>query len=335
MANFVYPTNAELTQIAQDKIPALVADRPIFEILPMATSDEFILLWEQKDNFQGLQQIRGINGAPGKVAQVGGNQFIVQPGIYGEFKAIDEQMVLTRRPWGTFGAAVNIADLILDAQEHLLQRRLDRIELIGWNVLQGTYSVAGPNGAVMATDSYTTQTFTAGTGWSTVADATPLTDFRSVKLKHRGHSVSFGATAKAFMNQVTFNSLINNTNTDDLFGRRQDGLSTINNVGDVNHLLAGDDLPQIAIYDEGYLDDSAAFQPFIPDNKVLVVGKRPAGQFIGEYRMTRNINNPDLAPGAYSRVIIEDHVPPTIEVHDGHSGGPVLWYPSAIVVMSV
>ena len=47
MANFVYPTSAELIQIAQDKIPALVADRPIFEILPMATSDEFLLLWEQ------------------------------------------------------------------------------------------------------------------------------------------------------------------------------------------------------------------------------------------------------------------------------------------------
>jgi len=282
-----------------------------------------------------LQQIRGINGAPGKVAQIGGKQYIVQPGVYGEFKVIDEQMVLTRRQWGSFGSAINIADLVLDAQEHLLQRRLDRIELIGWSILQGTYSVAGPNGSVMATDTYTVQSFDAATTWATVAGATPLADFRTVKLKHRGHSVSFGSNSRAFMNQVTFNNLIGNTNNEDLFGRRQEGLSTINNVHDVNKLFGGDDLPQIVIYDEGYLDETAAFQPFIPNNKVIVVGKRPAGQYVGEYRMTRNINNPDLAPGAYTRVIVEDHVPPTIEVHDGHSGGPVIWYPSAIVVMSV
>lgn len=343
--NLVYPTSAEMEQIAQDLLPKLQADRPIFNHLPMRTVDEFMLIWEQLDNFEGLQQIRGMNGAPGKVAQVGANQFSVMPGVYGEFKVIDERMLTTRRQWGTFGNPVNITDLVMEAETHLLQRRLDRIELIGWNILQGTYSVAGPNGAVMATDSYTVQTFTATNEWSSTSDATPFADFMSVKLKHRGHSVSFGPGAFAYMNLETFNNLLQNANSDDLAGRRipENGAAvTINNVQDVNQILNADGLPSIAVYDEGYVSDGSdgnaagTFVTFIPNDKVIVVGKRPAGQLIGEYRMTRNINNPDMAPGAYTRVIVEDnHIPPKVEVHDGHNGGPVIFYPSAIVVMSV
>jgi hypothetical protein len=41
------------------------------------------------------------------------------------------------------------------------------------------------------------------------------------------------------------------------------------------------------------------FTPFIPDATVLVTGKRPAGQPIAKYKMTRNANNPSMAPGAY------------------------------------
>jgi hypothetical protein len=76
---------------------------------------------------------------------------------------------------------------------------------------------------------------------------------------------------------------------------------------------------------------------FIPNNKVVVVGTRPAGQRVGEYRITRNANNPDLGPGPYMKVVDngEDKVPREIDVHDGHNGGPVLYYPGAIVVMSV
>jgi hypothetical protein len=53
--------------------------------------------------------------------------------------------------------------------------------------------------------------------------------------------------------------------------------------------------------------------------------------------MTRNANNPDLAPGPYMRVIDtgEIVIPRSIEVHDGHNGGPVIYFPSAVVVMSV
>lgn len=338
MADLVYPTSSELEQIAQTKMPRLMADRPVFDIFPTTDSDNYLLLWEQKDNYLGLSQVRGLNGMPARVNKVGAKRWQMQPGVYGEFIIIDEVELTTRRQWGSYGNPIDISDLVMDAQDQLLQRRLDRIEYQIWTLLvSGTFSVSGPDGAVMHTDSYTTQTFAASPGWGTIATATPLADFRAVQLKSRGYSVNFGGGSIAYANRKTTNNLLSNTNAADLYGRRTQGLGTFNSLDQVNQLFLGDDLPKVIPYDEGYLDSSGTFQPFIPDNKVIVIGKRPAGQTLGEYRYTRNANNSDLGPGAYQKVIDngERHVPRLIEVHDGHNGGTVIFFPSAVVIMSV
>ena len=340
---FVYPSSAEIEQIAQDKMPRLIANRPIFDLLPTRDVDAHLLKWEQLDNYQGLQQVRGLDGNPGRVAKSGANGFLMEPGTYGEFEKLDEKELTERRQYGTFGTPIDIANLVMEKQDKLLQRRLDRIEYIGWTLLQsGTFSISNADGIVKHTDTYPVQTYSAAYAWSNVANATPLADLRAVQLKHRGHSVNFGATATAYMNRVQWNNLISNANANDLYGRRQEGLGLINNINDFNRLTAGDDLPQVQIYDEGYISDGqdgnsqGTFIPFIPNGKIVVVGSRPAGQVVGEYRYTRNANNANLAPGPYMRVIDrgEHHIPRTIEIHDGHNGGPVIFFPSAIVTLS-
>lgn len=342
MANFVVPTSADLRLIEQDLLPVLQANDPIFQHFPITEEDAELLIWEQLDNFQGLQQIRGIGGAPGHVAHVDLKQYMVQPGYYGEFKKLDEAKILRRKKYGTFGDVVNVTDLVLEDQVHLLQRRLGRIRQILWNIVQGTYSVSTASGQVMATDSFSVQTFTATVPWATSATATPFSDYRTVKLKHRGHSVNFGAAARAYMNQKTYNNQIGNLNANDLFGKRFSSLSTISSLSMLTGLLNEDDLPTPVVYDEGYLSDGTdgnaqgTFLPFIPDNVVILIGKRPNGTRIGEYRMTRNLENPNMAPGAYTKVIVQDKTVPTaVEIHDGHNGGPVIEFPSSIVVMSV
>jgi len=338
MPDYTFPTADELREVAQEKTPRLIADRPIFQILPIETAEEDLLEWEQEDNYTGLQGVRGLNGLPSRVSRVGAKGYLMRPGYYGEFGVIDENELTRRRDYGTFGTPIDLSKLVMKIQDQLLVRRFDRIELIGWNlVANGTFSTTDKAGNVVHTDSFTLQTFTAGVTWATVATATPLADFRAIKLLGRGKGVTFGAGARVYMNQVTYNNMIANTNAADLYGRRTDGLSTVNNLGDFNRLLAGDDLAQIAIYDEGYLDDTGTFVPFIGNGKAIAIGKRTAGQVIGNYRMTRNANNANMAPGAYMKVIDrgEDQVPRQIEVHDGHNGGPVLYFPSAIIKMSV
>lgn len=341
MSTFSYPTMAEIMQIEQDKLPRLVEDDPIFDLFPMRDIDNDLLIWEQLDNYTGLQGIRGIDGEPGRVKQTKLKQYEMEPGVYGEFEQIDERELTKRRQAGTFGEPIDITDLVMMRQDKLLNRRLDRIRYILWTLLTtGTFSVslAQPGGGslVAHTDTYSLQT-SSGSTWSTVATATPLADLRATKLLARGHSVLFGSGATAFMNQKTANYMLNNTNDSDLHGRRQDGLSTINSLKDVNKMIVGDDLPELVAYDDGYLDDSGTFQPWIPDNKVVIIGKRRSGVSLGEYRFTRNGNNPDLGPGPYTRVIDrgEDTIPRTIEVHDGHNGGPVIFYPSGVIILTV
>jgi hypothetical protein len=341
MPDFVFPTSAELRQIAQDKLPRLERDRPIFQILPTEESDAELLMWDQYDNYTGLQQLRGLGGAPNKVTRVGAKRYITEPGVYGEFITIDEVEMTRRRKIGSFNEPADISELVMQAQDQLLQRRLDRIEYIGWNVLLGTFSVSGSNG-VVHTDTYTVQTYNAST-WGTAETATPLADFRAVWLKTEGHSVDFGSGAKAYMNKVTANKLLANLNDGDLYGKRTSGLANLLSMSEIEMLMGKEGLPMPAIYHGGYLDDNGVFQKFIPDDRVIVVGNRPSGQVVGNYRYTRNVNNPGMAPGPYMAVIdngadgagAAKRIPRTVEVHDGHNGGPVLFFPSAIVVMDV
>lgn len=336
MPTYAYPSAAELRQLEQDKLPVLTADDPIFEIFPFEEADEDLLLWEQTDNFVGLQQVRGLNGEPGRVQLVGAKSYMMRPGYYGEFIQLDEEKLTRRRQLGTFGAPIRLDDLVVQAQDQLLNRRLDRVKTIAWTLATtGTFSIANPAGGVLHTDTFPIQSYTAGVAWATAATATPLANFRAVKLLARGHSVSFGNQAIAYMNQVTFNNLIGNTNSADLAGKRTSGLATVMTLAEVNAVLAGEDLPQIRIYDEGYLNDAGTFVPYIANAKVFVRGRRPGGQRIAAYRMTRNANNPAMEPGSYTLTYESPKPPKVVEVHDGHNGGPVVYHPSAMVMMSV
>lgn len=335
---FVFPENFELNQIERDKLPRLTQNRPAFDILPLKTMDYAQLVWEQQENIKGLQQIRGLGGDPRRVEALGSGIKYSEPGYYGEFRTIDETELTLRRRYGSINEPINITDLVMAAQDQLLERRLNRQELLIWTLLTtGTFTAIGASGQVLHTDIYGIQTTTVAVPWSTVATATPIKDLRAVKLLARGSSVRFDQGSDLWMNQATFNGLAANTNAADLGGKRTAGLASITGINDINDILLKEDLPTIKIYDEGYYDDAGNFQLYIPTNKAILIGKRTSGTPIGNYEMTRNANNPDLGPGPYMRVIdrLETTVPRRIEVHDGHNGGPVLFFPRAIVVLTV
>jgi hypothetical protein len=355
MATYVYPTQTELQRIERILAPRMEADRLGLQLMPTRTVDSHLVSWEQLDNFYGLQQVRGLGGQPARVKKLGGRRYQMEPGVYGEFIDLDEVEITARRQYGTFNQLVDVTDLTMLAQQQLLQRRLDRVEYIIWALLIAkTFSVLGPSGSVLHSDSFTGHTTAASIGWATVGTATPLANFRSIQQLGPPRGVNFGGGAWAYMNRFTFNLMMANTNASDLGGRRLSGLRPVNNINDLNEILTGDDLPNIRIYDEGYLAVSATgdenpptnanspygssgFTRFIPNNNVLVVGQRPAGQIIGEYRYTRNANNPGIAPGPYMKTIDrgENEVPRRIEVHDGHNGGPALFYPGALELLTV
>lgn len=338
MATFNTPTSEELNEIAQEKTPRLTQDRLAFKIFPTRDVNASRVAWVQKDDYKGLQQLRGMNGQPPRVNLVGHKRYEARPGVYGEQTSLDEEMLTDRAAIAAYGVPMPIDDMVMDAQDMLLLRRYDRIEWIIWKLLvNGTFSVLLPTGAVGHTDSYSMQTFTAPIAWATYATATPLANLRSLKLLARGKGVSFGAGSTLYLNQVTVNHMLSNTNQNDLAGKRTSGLATVMTLAEVNQILAGEDLPSIAVYEEGYVDDAGSFQIFIPDNAGVLVGKRPAGQTIGEFQFTRNAQHPDAAPGPYQKVInkTEDQGVPEIQVHDGFNGGPAIFYPGSLVRLSL
>lgn len=337
MTTYQYPTNSELQVIDRELQAVLTMDDPLFDLMPIVNVNSFDLLWDIPGNITGLTNLRGLNGQPGNVNRLGANRFRVRPGVYGEFLTIDEEEMTTRAQLGTWNIPIDVSDLVRECQDQLINRRISLLRRMGWLLLAtGTFSFTNPITGIVHTDTYDPQDYNAST-WATVSTATPLADFRAVQLLSRGKGVSFGSNAKAFMNQTTFNTMIANTNASDLAGRRTSGLSTVLSLADANAVLAGENLPQIVIHDDGYLNDSGTFVNFIADGKVVVVGARPGGQKIGDLAITRNANNPNVAPGPYMFVKNRtgETVPPTIEVHGGLNAGPRLYYPSAIVDVDV
>lgn len=342
MPTFTYPQNRELSLIAPEKVARITLPRLGFSLVPLRPSEAHFVEFEQKDNYYGLQNLRGLDGSPVRINRVGRKRYIYEPAAYGEFVEIQESE-LTKRAGMTpqaalLGVPLDISDLVLDGQDQLLVRELDLIEYIIWTLLTtGTITITQGNSSnVSYTQTFALQTYSAS-AWGTAASATPLSDIRTACLKGRGKGVSFGSQAMLVMNRSNANRLLNNANSADLFGKRAAVGQTFNDISEVNKFLLANDLPPIVIYDEGYIDSSGTFQLFIPDGKAILIGYRTDGSKIGEYRLTRNANNPGFAPGSHMK--IEDNtagnkIPANIKIHRGHNGGPVFYFPSAVVIIS-
>lgn len=345
---FIYPTAAEFSEIEQELITEGRTGRVGFDILPVETADTFKIRWAQKDNYYGLQQLRGLDGAPSKVQRIGTKVFEYEPGVFGEYEVVTETELSTRAEnLNMLTANIKIGDIIGEIDRQLLGRENDRMEASIWTLLTtGTISIslAGSAAGIGYLDTYTLQTYSP-TGWAS-GSATPILDFQYVQQhgEASGISVNFGIGAKAYMNGFTANLLINNGNAADLDGRRGMYGATLNNMKDIANYFAGQGLAEPVVYDRGYQATTvkqSSFTKFIPNNKVVFVGQRPNNAAVGNYKMCRNMVNGGT-PGSY-RFIKDTYqptnapkqVPPSIEVHRGHNGGPTIYYPSAVLVMTV
>lgn len=339
---YIYQTNAEITEIMQSMLPALRKESPIFDILPTVSKDVTTLIWEQRSNYFGRMQVRGLNGAPPRVLNVGFSQFFATPSYYGEEMPIDEAEMMERRKAGTFGERIDVQSLVTERANYLLHRQLHLEEYLGWQLLiNGFYQILSPiTKSVLAQDSYTQRISTAALPWiANPTTSTPLADLRALKLLHRGYSVEFGTRAKLWMNQSQFNGMVANRNAADLYGQRTGGLFAAGiesglNLDQINSILLGEGLPQIGIYDEGYYDDTNTFQLWIPDGKVLLVGMRTDGSRLAQYVYTANRANAGMGPGPAYKVWETLGAIPDVMVYRGFNGVHQMFFPEGFVLLN-
>jgi hypothetical protein len=335
---YIYPTAKELRRVEQLKLPRMVLNSPILRYFPLEGRREFFLQWSQKDNYGGMTHIRGLNGKPARVYPVGERDFFMKPGVYGDFMAVDEQEMTLRTVNNGPGVPIPINDLVTERQDQLLVRRLNRIEWLCWQLaINGHFIVQDVRGVIQHTSAYPVQSYTAPTDWTDYENARPLFDFQNVAAFGRGKGVDFGRRATAFANRATAMNLTMNTNPADFGAKRVGGGNTVTTLEEVNRIYLTNDLPQVEIYDETYDDENGNPVDHIPNGKVVVMGALNNGQTIGNFRFVFNANNLGGEPAPYMRVInkTENQIPPEVEVHDGFNGGPVIYYPGAIVVMDV
>ncbi len=342
MSTYVYAQNAELSMILQDKMPVLTLNDPLFSLMPIRSKDVARVVWDQRGNYVGLTSARGYDGGYGRVNREAVSRFGVDPAPYGDQKIMSEDWLTNSRQAGSFGNAIDLTEGQAGDQDHLITRMVQRLKQVGWTLFTtGTYSVLGPMGQLIMTDTFNLTPFNVVTPWSTVATSTPLLDLRNAKLRHRGHSVSFGKNARLFLNSQDVNSLLSNTNGNDLGAKR---VLTVNagaqpmTLADVNRYLLEADLPQVVEYDDSYLDDSGTVQMFIPQGYGVLVGARDYGDPVAEFIFTRHADliraGANLATGDFSNVYFDFEMRknPARGISTlAFNGAPAFYFPSAIV----
>ncbi len=327
-----------LRKVADLRLPRMKEGRLGLKLMPIVNVNETTLEYERNQVTRGLQFARGVGGSPGTVNKPGFESRIVSPGYYGDAYRINEQELVNKRETGSWTEFDSEGKQTGRASEFLTQRYLDRIE---YNVftflLTGGFEAKNIQGVPYYQPVYDVNALTPGTLFSDLANSTPRRYLQDqiATLHQRGYSVRFDK-GWMVMSSKTAITMLNNTNANDIGGRRFDVGQTANSFKELNQLFLANGIPEMTIYDEGYFPETGNFTLYVPEGKILLIGVRQDGEPIGEYRQTRNAYNPNSAPGEHYRVIDnrDREGPPEVVCEAGHNGGPVPHYPEAVAVIN-
>lgn len=335
--NWKYPTSVELDFVVQEFKATAMESMLGHQVLQLVERNTSRIRWDVLDNDKGMTSAITPDADPPFDQRPGLTTKEYTPIDFGQFARIPRSEIEGARQPGTLGVPLDVTEMTVRELSRQLNKVHVRIESLIWAALQGSMSV-NDNG-VTITETFPVQTFTASPLWSTLATATPLKDFDAVGLLFRGKGASM-AGARAYANRKTINYLLENSNTNDIRGLLN--LQTTITIGtqEVNKILAMRGLPELIQYDEGYYDANGNFTLFIPDGKIVVVGRRAPGEVIGDFVLTRTayrLVNGEPTPGIWSRIIPpqDDSINPTILVGAGFKGGPRIFYPGSVVAMTV
>lgn len=327
-----------LRKVADLRLPRMKEGRLGLKLMPIVNVNETTLEYERNAVTRGLQFARGIGGTPGPVNKPGFETRVVSPGYYGDSYRINEKELIDKREVGSWTEFDSEAKQTAKASEFHTQRYLDRIEYnIFTFLLTGGFEAKNIQGVPYYQPVYDVDVVTPGTLFSDLANSTPrryLQD-RIATLHQRGFSVRFDK-GWMIMSSKTAITMLNNTNPNDIGGRRFDMGQTTNSFKEMNQLFVSNGIPEATIYDDGYFPETGGFSLFVPEGKILLIGNRADGEPIGEYRQTRAAQNPNAAPGEWYKVVDnrDREGAPEVVMEAGHNGGPVPYYPEAVEIIN-
>jgi hypothetical protein len=318
-------------------------------ILPMRSIGAQSLLYDEEQVTGGMTALHTMDSDPTLIKGDGWRRFQAEPYFFKEGFRLNESDLLTIRaqsgaPFvqGVGNDAPRAGRSLVLSRLAKLDRRLEtRLEWMRWQTLMGSL-VLNQNG-VVASETWPVQTYAAtdngGVAWSTVATADPVKDFNNVALLYDYKGATYDG-ARAYMNLTTSRYLLQNTNLRNMYKNdlHQRQLVSVAQITDLFTTFTG---MTPVIYNEGYRDDAGAFQKFIPDGKVIVVGNPTIGDEMGFVMSVPSLHNGGIdnpQPGKF--VIVDDQTGagepnPFYDAYEGQYCGPVLLHPEYIVLMTV
>jgi hypothetical protein len=347
-----FPTNESLNEVVRDyEIPSDMFKGE--EILPFMDTETTFVEWDELDHELGMTAAHNPGTDPKQAARPGSKTHRYEPLHFKETDVIRENELLRARELGTLGGMVDLTTLVGRTLKARMDKNKIRAEWLRWQALFGGFAI-DENG-VKVSETFPVQTYDAAVDWDTVATARPLHDFNQVKLLFRGTGATIQG-AKAYLNQTTANWLLENANANDLAGFRAENFrNTPSDLGEMNKLLGARGLPMLEVYDEGYYKLDGDFELFIPDGKIAIPGRRPAGQKVGDFCLTptpHRLNRAgQAAPGMFAFIEVNGQSNrgsaavsmadlgagknPRIELTGGFYGGPRMQFAKSVVVMTV
>ena len=351
MLIYRFPTNVSLDQATQEYF----VEREKFlgdKILPFRDAWTQRVQWDELDNDRGMTAAHNLGTDPRIDDRRGSRVREYNPLFFKETDVIREDELLRARQLATLGGVVDLHELVGREIKKREDQNFIRAEHVRWQALRGSL-VINENG-VRVNETFPVQVYHAVVDWDQRATATPLRDGNAVKLMFRGTGAS-AQGAVGYLNQTTLNWLLENTNDADIRGfRSQNFLSIAFSLEELNRIQAARGLHTYELYDEGYIDEDESFKTFILDGEVIVIGKRPAGQTVGDFVMTPSLHrqkNGRDAPGMFTILEVNGRPNtgalevsladlgagknPRVEITGGFYGGPRMLYARSVVWMVV
>lgn len=353
-----YQVEAILPELMSDEMAGDGPD-PLLEALPPVHEDTDFVRWDQYENGYGLLNLRGLGGEPDVTQVPGMRHYAVAPGYYGERVELDEtEMTKTREP-GTTGDPADPKKRVAVMMQYQADKCVNRFRVMDSELLRtGRFRVTSANGRVIHADQIENyRTFQAGISWSaSPTTAVPINDLLTWQASlELGTSSDFGTESTILAPPEVLVHLFATTQIQTAY-RSKFGSSVIGLDG-LNELLLGFGLPKIKVYKKNYyptLADAIArtnATRVIPTRNLIWLGRRPKGQVLGKFVLTRHVGNTgpfnkddpyrspvrdkfQWADGLYVRLEYTPRMPFKWELDVAFNGGPVVHFPSAAAGLS-
>lgn len=287
----------------------------------------------------GMTRAHVVGADPKVVKLPGQSRKRMGTGYWKETYRINEDELLFARQAGTYNQRAG-RDLVLQRAKEMDDRLETRIEWLRWQPLVSGALTVDEDGVKYTVDynvpAGNLPALEGNARWSDSTNADPLSDIMTWMQLFRGTGARgveayFNLKVAGYLaKSAKFQTLLKNT----AYAK----LLSPNNVSEALKLL----FPQLTfiLYDEGYVDDSGNFQPFVPDDRFIIRGQGQAGELMMDFASTISLHNGTLEkpqPGKFA--VIEDkssqNKNPYVDITVGIYGLPRLFHPNWVVSAKV